>query len=409
MRKLRQQIEAEDIRPTVARPDEQSTRPFSFHQVIQPVPVRVFPLKVAAPWQAYLIHRGDGTLFDIENIDFTRLMDSLSGGRIVVVWTSEKQTDFSFHYCEQHSDDDGETWSAIDALNVSTTTPVLGRDFTRYGGVIERNGKILVYSRGLVGTGGDPPARKIYKSVWDGGWTGPALWHSEAGQTLTTHRPARSRDRSVAGVLYLKQQVAAPNPQRFFYAPVDVNGDPTAHEAVTDTTDPLELAVSPALAYDESNNPVAMFIYEPANEIWFKVRNGGWPAAFTKVSIGDPDAPTEDKVFHTYLLSTPMWGGGTFLANGDTHALREDASIQDTVFVHRKRIGGVWASANVNFTNVVDSNPIFSGTGAAWGSGVIRMANFPNALGKAYGVLWMTASGSVDPMTLWLVRRKGDG
>lgn len=408
--------DADKKKPTIDKIDR--TRRFDFAQSIPRLLGYIFhgsieseesvgtPILNPGDWSAYLIHRADGTLFNIENMDFWRGVDHLSSGRLVAVWTSEKQTDFSFHYCEQHSDDGGETWSAIDSLNVSTTTPPLGRDFTRYGGILEVNSKIMVYTRGLVGTGGDPPARKIYKSVWDSGWTGPTLWHSEAGQNLSTVRPMRSRDRSVAGVLYLKALVAPPNTQRFFYAPLDASGEATAHEAVTDTTDPLELAVSPVLAYTEDNKPVAIFLYEPANEVWYKIRNGSWPASFTKVSAGDLDAPTEPFVLEVASSAAlPKWGGGAWLSNGNLHALRDDASAQDAKFVHRRRLAGVWSVVDpVDFLSVGSSLPPFSGTGSAWYSGEHIMGRYPRSDGKPFGVIWMTATGFVNPMTLWYVR-----
>lgn len=365
-----------------------------------------------ADWQAYAVFLEDGAM-NIDSIEFHRSIDFDAADRIYVVWVGEDQSAFAFHYNLQYSDDGGVTWSAMDSLNVSTTVPPLGRSESRFGGIIVHSDKVMAYSRGLVATGADPPARKIYKSVWDAVWTGPVLWHSVTGHNLFSMRPLRSRDRSVAGMLYGQQQLAVPNRMRFFYAPLDANGNATAHEEVADSDDgdpTNELSASPALAFNESNEAVVLFLHESLSEIWYKVRTGGaWPAEFTKVALGDVDAPVVPEAFRViFFASTPTWGGGQHLANGDAHALRDDVSEQDAKFVYRKRESGVWSAEDVDFASVDDSSPQMSGAGSEFYSGEHWMGPY-ELNGRIFALVWMTSPpfpSFPHPWSLWFVTRE---
>lgn len=351
------------------------------------------------PWEAFKIYHDAGNVMVVDNIELIRGIDELPDRRLAVVWIGEDQTGFAFHFNLQFSDDEGETWSGLSSLNVSTTTPPLGRNGNRFGGIVAWNDKIMTFVRGLVATGGDPPARKIYRAVWDGSWGAPSLWYSRSGWTVLRPRPARSRDRSVAGIVFEEQEQVEPFATETQYIPFTASGDPGTKELIHATGGFDQTA----LLFTEDNFP--KFVGISGTTVFRKVKTGaGWPASFETFTVDDP--PTDPDILAVLPPSAPSvllsWGGGAFTAGGDVHGLKKVNGNTNAQFTYRKRIDDEWSEETTDFHTI--DTPM-SGNGSEVYGGEHFHGIWTTDGRMIYGMVWMTETGFVFPFTLWLVRK----
>lgn len=353
-----------------------------------------------ALWEAFRIYTDDGSTMIIDNMEFIRGIDSLSDGRLGVLWVGEDQSAFAFHFNLHFSDDDGETWSALDSLNVSFTTPPLGRASNRFGGMVERDEKFMVFVRGLVTTGGDPPARKIYRVIWDGSWGLPSLWYSRTGFSLAVVRPARSDDRSVAGVAFTEGNLSD-NTVNIRYVPMDASGNPGTAEDVGDPELVPGFADMDLALVFVGTEPAVIMIDQTDGSMQKKVRVGGvWPGAWTTITVDDP--PTSPEIFTvaSSVLGFPEWGGGSFITpfSGDAHALKNSGGGR--VFTYRRRVDGTWETEDIDF-ETLDENPM-TGADATTYSGEHMAIMYMGD--KIFVFAWM-GNAAFSEQSLWLLRR----
>lgn len=384
-------------RPAVTAPPGLRGRGFDFSA--QPVYEDPGSFKTAA-WEAFKVYHDTGLVMKVDNIEFIRPVDQLTSGRLVAVWVGLDQTAFAFHFNLQFSDNNGETWSALSSLNVSTTTPPLGRNGNRFGGVVAWDGKAMVFVRGLVATGGDPPARKIYRAVWDGSWGAPSLWYSRAGWTVLRPRPGRSRDRSVGGIVFEEQEQVEPFNTETQYIPFTASGDPGTKELIHATGGFAQTA----LVFTADNFP--KFVGISGTTIFRKTRTAsGWPASFDTFTVDDPPTDPDILAVLTPGFNLLTWGGGALTASGDVHGLKKVNGNENRDFQYRSRVDGTWAEETIDF-GALDTP--MAGDGSEWYGSEHFLGVLTSAAQDAYGLIWMTETSFAFPFTLWWVRRESE-